>query len=280
MPELLKVGIADKVSEHAKNMGFTQTPTLNASISGNIVLAMRQADPPPIQAEVAPANEELYSRITRLRDIPDMFDSAYLSDVIQHFSAATKADFERENDFLGTISVGPPIMASDIPSGMHRKVVGFAQDQGFQSRHSLDRWEENEEVPYLLSMGAMASSLFPTQKKRRVHYDISQPSTLPASAAILEVSGDGRCVPKVKVLLYVLPLQLTNCLLVSSFRHNWPPQEDHLEFLCHSNLVLKPDPTSTTAGIAVLVPFAVKRTMDAIRQCVVNRVNQLEKELK
>jgi uncharacterized caspase-like protein len=43
-PEMVKFHISDKVIQHAKKLGYSQTPTLNASISGNISLAIRRAN--------------------------------------------------------------------------------------------------------------------------------------------------------------------------------------------------------------------------------------------
>ena len=114
--------------------------------------------------------------------------------------------------------------------------------------------------------------------KKITHYDVWQSSDLPKTAAILEIQGDGRCVPDVKVLLYVIPLQLKACLLVTSFRQAWPPHENSLELLCHSYQDLNPDGTAEEAKKLAL--SAVKRTMERLRQYVERRVTMLEEELR
>jgi hypothetical protein len=279
LPELLKVWITEKVFEHAKRLGYRQTPTLNASISGNLSLATRRADirqkePNSPPTAVAP---DLVARIAELRKVPDMFDKAHLEKVLQCLIEASKQELEHQNDLGGVVSVSTPTSANNIPGGMHRDVVTFVQRLGLQPRHELVRWEEEEDVTVFGGAATLASP-FPSRKRRYVEYHIWQSPDLPKSVAIIEIPGDSRCVPLVKVLLYALPLQLTTCLLVSSFREGWPPHERHLELLCHSYKILKPGISPEEAK--TLAPFAAERTMEELRRCIASRVSQLEKELQ
>jgi hypothetical protein len=281
LPELLKIGIVDKVYGHAKKLGNSQTPTLNASISGNVSLATRRADSPRKQEGEDNGRKEatLQERIAKLRAVPDIITTDFLHQALQHLVEATRKELEAQCDLATDISVGSPISASKIPDGMQRDIVVFAQRQGLHSRHELRRWEEEvEESQPLWGSAAVLASLFPSKKRKHVHYDIWQSASMPESANMIELAGDGRCVPGVKILVYVIPLQLKVCLLVSAFRQGWPPNEDELELLCHSYNTLKPGNTPThDRGLA---PFAVKRIVENLRQFVARRVNELEKELQ
>lgn len=278
-PELVKIGIVDKVVEHAKKRGCSQTPTLNASISGNISLATRRVDTSRKQEGGDDEKEVvLQERIAKLRAVPDIISPDFLREALQYLVEATRKELEGIGDLVTGISVGSPIAASEIPDGMQRAVVVFAQRQGVHSRHELRRWEEEVEEPQPIWASAVVlASLFPAKKRKHVHYDIRQPTSMPESAVVIELAGDGRCIPGVKVLVYAIPLQLTVCLLVSAFRQGWPPNEDTLELLCHSHDTLKPGHTSE--HVRGLAPLAVKRIIENLRQCIASRVNELEKEL-
>ena len=270
LPELLKVDIVEKVLERTRQQ---QTPTLNASISGNISLAVRRQDDPQEKPDALPSEttKELRERIVKLQNIPDLLAEGHLEKSLEVLVETCKEEFERVNDLGGELSVTSPISAQDIPEGMHRDLIQFVLDQGFHPQHRLERQIERERLPY---------SMRYDYKPRIIttHYDIWQSSELPRSVTIIGIQGDGRCIPDVKVLLYVIPLQLKACLLVTSFRQVWPPHEDSLELFCHSYQELNPGGTAKEAK--KLAPFAVKRTMERLRQYVERRVAMLEEELQ
>ncbi|MFH1742439.1 MAG: caspase family protein [bacterium] len=273
LPEVLKVQIADKVHEHAKKLGNIQTPTLNASISGNISLATRRPDTPCKEEWGSDEEKELLlqERIVKLREVPDIVTTDFLREALEHLVNTTRNELETKSEFATDISVGSPIFANSIPESMEQDVVLFAQRQGLHSRHKLMRWEEEIEDRFSIK------SLLLGRKDKRVCYGIWQSYNMPESAVIIELAGDGRCVPGVEVLLYVIPLQLKVCLLVSAFRQGWPPNKDELELLCHSHGVLKPgDSPKDAEGLATL---AVKKIVETLRSCVSTRVNELEREL-
>ena len=279
LPELIKVEIADKVSSHAKKLGFTQTPTMNARISGNISLATRRIR---IHADdkgksVEHDRSSLISRIAELKKLNDISESSFLREVLVALVDSTKEEFDRVNDLGGPISVSNLISADDIPEEMHQDIVSFIRRQGFQSRHTIERWEEEIEEP-LYGLAIPFSSLFRPKKRKIVHYDVRQSRDLPESATIMEFPGDNRCIPSMKILVYVIPLQVTVCLLVSGFRHDWPPNESNLELIHHCYKILRPEMTSQDAK--ELASYAGKKIMEEFRKYIEKRVEQLEREIK
>jgi len=279
LPELLKVGIVEKVMDHARLLGYTQTPTLNASISGNISLAVRRAEP---QKESSASqgkdkDDDLFKRIIVIRGIEDMFAKEKLTNMLESLVTLVKEEFESGNKFGGKLSLSPQMFAQYIPDAMVSAVVDFSRGQGFQPRHELTRHESySEELPFGISPDLY--SLFPTRKIRKVNYKIAQSEDLAKSAMILEIQGDARCVPTLKILIYVIPLQLTTCLLVSSFRQEWPPNDRDLEIMSHSYKIQKPD--TSPEQIKDLASSVFRNTTEKLQKHIASRLAQIEKELE
>ena len=279
LPELVKIKIADSVFEHAKRLGNSQTPTLNASISGNIELAIRRAYIKTIESGTDQISIKvgLQSRIAQLQKIPHMFDAECLTQLLEFLTKSIKEEWKGRNQFSsGELSGGAPILATDIPESMYADVVTFVRCQGFQAQHQLVRWEEEYE-PMTFGIAESFVSLFSKPKKTRIKYHISQDSRLPKSACILEATGDGRCIPTLKILIYVIPLQLTTCLLVSSFRQEWLPREYSLELLCNSHQIQKPE--MSVENSRKFASFAVGQILEKLQSGIEARVAQLEKEI-
>ena len=74
------------------------------------------------------------------------------------------------------------------------------------------------------------------------------------------------------------PLQVSVCLLISSFRQKWPPDEDEYDAMFHAHKVLKPS-MEIEQAINELVPFAIKQTQVKLYEHVAKRLELLEKEL-
>jgi hypothetical protein len=197
--------------------------------------------------------------------------------MLESLVTLVKQEFESGNRFGGKLSLSSQVFAHYIPDAMVSAVVDFSRGQGFQPRHELTRHESySEELPFGISPSLY--SLFPGRKIGKVNYKIAQSEDLPKSVVILEIQGDSRCVPTLKILIYVIPLQLTTCLLVSSFRQEWPPNDKDLEIMSHSCKILKPD--ISPEQIKDLASSAFRNTMKKLQQHVANRLVQIEKELE
>ncbi len=275
-PELLKVEITEKVLRHAGRLGYTQTPTFNGSISGNISLARKCEGVLKKESSLDAGVEkaDLFTRVASIRKIPDMFKKECLEKSLNYFVNSYKKEFEKAKILDLTISVGNPIPADDIPEYMHREIVNFVRQQGLLPRHYISRNEEYEE-----SSGYVMMDLPKIFKKvKQVTYHVSQPINQPNSVSLVTLEGDGLCVPTIQVLLYVIPLQLTICLLAVSYKQNWPPYYGFGEIICQSFKIFKPD-MELEEAVGSLGAFAVKKTVEKIEQITKNRVEQLEREL-
>lgn len=279
-PEMLKVDIVDQVKNHANRLGVIQTPTLNASISGNITLAIRRAEAHPADKKSKDSEESnvLKQRIKDLRKVPEVIQEDTLTELLGRLASSLQNKLKEHNDLSpDPISVGEPILADKIPQQMRPAIVDFARQKGLRVRHKLGRLEEEYEVP-LFAFESAISSFFPKRKVRQVHYDFSQSSDLPKSALVLNVPGDGRSIPNLQLLIYVIPLQIACCLLISTFREQWAPQEGQLELLCQSYQMYQPGMKIEKAD--ELASFASTQIVENLKKYVVTRANQLERELE
>jgi hypothetical protein len=168
------------------------------------------------------------------------------------------------------------MLANDIPDEMHSSIVNFARKIGIQPRHDLERYEEEYEDPYSSYLGAM-STFYPRKKRKTISYFIDQPKDMPPSASIIDLKGDGRCIPYVKILIYVIPLQITGCMLISVFSCGWRNDASELKLIKNYYQMLKPD--DSIERIKEICPFAAKSAVKEITNIVQKRIDLLEREL-
>lgn len=277
-PEILKINISDKVLEHAKGLGFTQTPTLNASISGNISIAIRRAD------VVVCTNKKNVDegtstalRIARLVDVKDVLTKDYLINILNIMAETCVEEFQNANSLSFEIVVGEKIKANDIPKEMHSSIVTFSRNIGIEPRHDIERHEDEYDDLYGTYFGVV-SSLYPRKKLKKISYYVGQSDDIPPSATIFDLKGDGRCLPDIKVLLYLIPLQITACMLVSVFNYGWRNNSSDLKLIKNFYQILKP--ADSEERIKEIGPFSAKSAMEKIIDIVEKRVDLLERELQ
>ena len=107
---------------------------------------------------------------------------------------------------------------------------------------------------------------------------MGQPDDMPPSALIIDLKGDGRCLPDIKILVYLIPLQITGCMLVSVFNCGWRNRLDDLKLIKNFYQMLKPE--DTTERIKEIGPFAAEGAMKKITTIVEKRVELIERELE
>jgi len=277
-PEILKVNISDKVLEHAKSLGYTQTPTINASISGNISIATRRQDVVlPTHEETADEGTSIDIRIARLAEVKNVLTNEHLENVLNIMTEKCVAEFKKATSLNFEIVVNEKIKANDIPNEMHSSIVKFSRNIGIEPRHDIVRYEEEYDDPYDPYFGVL-SSLYPRKKRKRISYYVGQSDDMPLSATIIDFNGDGRCLPGIKVLLYLIPLQITGCMLVSVFNCGWRNNSNDFELIKNFYQMLKPD--DSEERIKEIGPFSAKGAMEKITNIVEKRVELLERELK
>ena len=73
---------------------------------------------------------------------------------------------------------------------------------------------------------SVIDSVWKPRKLERVEYTAEQPEGSPDSTVIISFSGDGICIPDIEVLIYVMPLQMATCNIVSVWNSGWGRGED------------------------------------------------------
>ena len=271
LPEILKVEITPRVEEHALRIGNKQTPTFNASISGNLSLAVRRPHKEKlVEEDVAVSTPTLLERMTGLRAMKNILDEVNLKWLLHELSTQVERAIQADEFLKGAVEMEDPERAGSIPKQMHKTVVEFTRQQGLNVQHDHSRVEERVGNP--LDMAYLLGT-----KRRKVNYDVGQSHSLPPSATIVQVPGDGRCVPRVTVLVYVIPLQICCCLLVAGFRHTWSPSDDSLKAVFNGFRVLGPKDDNNE--ISKLAHFSVRKIREGMEEHVAQRVQLLEKEL-
>jgi len=270
IPELLKVDIADKVAEHAKKLRSVQTPTLNASISGNISLAVRRIDSSK-KGESVPAND-LAQEIGTIKGVRSIVDETELKRTFTVLAEEVIKGLGVRGSIKCELSIGKPIMAETIPEKMRPAIISIVNRGGHNPRHLIRKTVEEVEDPYNI-----LAPYFMRTKRKIVEYEVRQASRYPSTAQIVTLNGDDRCIPDSDVLVYLIPLQLTALILIAGFIHKWPPDEEDLELISYTIKNLKPE--DGAGAITEVVPRAVSHFYMKLEEAVRNRVAQLKKEL-
>lgn len=275
-PELLKINITDKVLSHSKSLGYTQTLTLNASISGNISLATRRVNIKSRDIDkTSDKNEkiDLIERIAKLKNIDDVLTNEKLEFVLCTIINQIVDGITKSNIFNFEISIGSTISAEDIPDNMHSHIVKFSKNISLNPRHSLERYETYDNQ-YSYALGTLAGF---NKREKIVDYSISQPESMPKSATIINLKGDNRCVPNIKTLIYLIPLQITGCMLASIYNCGWNDEVNDVNFIKNYYQMIKP--RDSVERINEFAPFVVDGIMTKAEEIINRRVSLLEREL-
>jgi len=275
IPELLKVDIASRVAEHAKKLRSLQTPTMNASISGNISLAERRPDSSKKKGETVSA-DNLAQEIEKMRGVRGSIDENKLKNTFSLLMDGLIRELASHGSVKYTLSIEKPIEADSIPDRMHPSIVSIITSGGYNPRHLIRKTVEEVEEPYP-NISPHLFSFYPKKRRRVIDYEVRQASRYPSTAQIVRVRGDDRCVPDSDVLGYLIPLQLTALILIAGFIHKWPPDEEDMELISHT--VRKVMPKDEPEAIMEVVPRAVSDFYTKLEEVVRKRVVQLEREL-
>jgi hypothetical protein len=274
IPELLKVDIVGRVAEHAKKLRSVQTPTMNASISGNISLAVRRVDSP--RKEKAVPTSDLAQEVDRMRGLRSIVDETELKKTFILLADGVIRELRTGGSIKYELSIGKPIIADSIPEKMHPSIVSIVNSGGHNPRHLIRKTVEEIEELYPNILPQLVS-LYPKKKRKIIDYEVRQASRYPSTAQIVSVRGDSRCIPDSDILVYLIPLQLTTLILIAGFIHKWPPDEEDLELISYTVKNLMPEDEAD--AVTEVIPKAVSHFYMKLEEVVRSRVEQLKKEL-
>ena len=271
LPEILKINIVDDVLKHSRKLGYIQTPTLIASISGNISLATRKKEYVSIVAEEEEIKKhtiDLERRLKKLSDVNNIITEDFLIEVLEAAAEECLCELRRSDIFGYQIARTVKIRLNSLPKEIEKNMIHFVEERGFNSRHTLKKIVES---PFgLTGIAALASN-------KKVEYFTSQPDHMPESIAIIHMKGDERCLPDIKAIVYLIPLQITACILVSFHNYGWNKNFNEAKLIGNYFQMIKPrDSLDKIKEIGV---FSSKKAIVEVTNIIKNRISQLEREL-
>lgn len=276
-PEALKLNIVEKVFIRSSELGVPQTVTINASISGNISLATRKIIIETNNTDNVIKNEEtenLDQKIIALSSVIDVLTNEKLENTLNIVSEQCISDLKKINIYKNEPLIGNKIKANEIPYPMRSHIVHYSYSIRNQPRHDLERIEEEHEAPF----NPLTYSLFqPKRMVKSTRYIIQQPNDMPPSALIIELIGDKRCLPNIKILVYIVPLQITACVFILAFNFGWRNDLSDIQIISKCHQKIKPDHTEKM--IAEISSAAISEITNNIFKIVKSRAERLEKEL-
>lgn len=241
LPELLKVRVCDRVAAWSKANRRVQTPTMNASLSGNMPLAVRNAPSqlaapsPALPARVDQgsivvpgADRGALRRIESIRRWPQVGGTAHkdaLQQIATRLPKALESTVAPALGELGKPELLPPVISKGgVPFEVAKAIVNHLESKKLRPLHdvrrgakSLNPWfdQGDDSLQRELVLAAVAAS----EVLRGPSYEIDF-LDWPTSIAAIRTVSDG-LVPEVTVWCYVVPLYTTHyCVVVAVIRES------------------------------------------------------------
>lgn len=270
-PELIKVPIVKNVYTHAEKMGLEQTPTLNASISGNVTIATRKEITESDDKEHANETlEDLRTRISKIKKIEPVTND-YLQKLLSSLATACKVKFEELELIDSTGEVAIPETIDDVASNIQIKLVKFSEGLSLNSRHTLKTVTKYKRRSLIDQVAA-----FTPREIESVNYVAEQSYDTPESVVQIEFPGDSSCLPTIVVILYVIPLQISTCNLVSVWNYGWNDSDTPSLIKNYYEQRRVGDPVECAESV---VKFAAEKFGVRLKLLVEGRVTTLEREI-
>lgn len=280
-PDEIRPVIEQLVSQHSRALGFTQTITLNGSLSGDMSFAnRRELERESIPQESMVAGYGLLAGIAQMRGVESAFDQAVLTELLRDLAAGVgKTLGEELPTEVARLSPWGFGRIDDLDDQVKDELVDYISGRDWAPRHGVRRYEE--EVPLttneMLAAYGLGLSGRATQVKTREIRAIWQVAGSPDSVAVSALPGDSRSVPNAKVISYILPLQVSCVLFLLAYVEGFPPLEHDLDLLClHSHQVRAvPGP----ARLAEVSAAFSREVVGKLTKRVFARLRTLKREL-
>lgn len=268
-PELIKVPVVANVYRHAEKLGLQQTPTLNASISGNITIATRKKQPNVKETKLASnSTQDIRNRISEIQKTTDITD-VYLNEMLSLLVVECENQF-REIEFIDSDGeASTPKMIDYIPSTISKNIVSFVEGKSFNTKHTLKtirKYKQRSLIDHAFAPNELLSK----------EYVAEQPIDSPESVVELKFSGDSRCLPDIVLFLYVIPLQISTCNLISVWNYGWDKSFEP-KLICNYYETNRVDDPKTLAKS--IAGFAANKFTSELQSLVSGRITSLENEL-
>lgn len=220
-PEILKMKLCDKVKNWCDINGKIQTPTMNSSISGNVAIAKRKKTevlkPGPQVKEKEESTANLLTLLRSAAVIEETKQKEYLSEYINIVWSYLKEHSTKIQAFDCDVRLcQQPMDVSYIDHDIKENIVKFIVGKRFKPRHEIKIQKIYEKKrPKTLWEKQIIGLLGQKESEpeiKEIIYDILE-TDWPESFVEIQIMGDKVMVPEVSLFFYLLPLQMTACLI-------------------------------------------------------------------
>ena len=287
LPERIKIDVCGRVALWCKQTGHIQTPTLNAAISGNLVMArrkikqlsaIRQDEPPTDSDAIADVpGRDLIARLALARSLTRIGSEAHIAQLtkyIEQVREVLQARIEMVNSHGCQVSLSKVKSVNNMPNSFKPPIARYIEKESLQALHDIRIIEQREERDNNIFMSIL------DRKPPRISYDyvISQTHPWPDSYIELKIETDGY-LPSGLLYYYLIPLQTKVCL-----DHGVALTNDPLDI----NFTLEPrsgyigfldfNVESVSAQIDRHVEDGIRALNERYTKRVVERLDYLERE--
>lgn len=218
LPELLKIRLCEKVEIWCKENGKIQTPTINASISGNISIGTRNKIEVLQENNIEDNKEEdflsLLSDIRSSHTFDNIKHHQLLEEYVKYIYSSLEQNITNINSYGLEVNLKEPTSIDYVDSKVKKSIVKYLNKKRYKPLHKItfrEIYETEREKSYLDRLEGLSYAR-PKPQLIEVIYDIKQPFDCPNCYIELNITSD-KVVPHVKIFIYLLPLQINTCFI-------------------------------------------------------------------
>ncbi|MGF9946096.1 caspase family protein [Priestia megaterium] len=209
-PETLKIKLCEKMEQWCDINQKYQTPTMNSSISGNIVIAQRKSQTSNNSSDIKKLEINdlpLAQRIEQMRSAFPIDEKTHiqkLEEYLETISQYLNLKIEDIKKFSGELALNAPVLPADTPDNIKKIIVQYVKTNNYKTKHQIEMNKVYEGD----------HGLFPqfTRRLKHTEYIIEATPDYPHSFISVEIKSD-YYVPNATIFIYVLPLIASTCII-------------------------------------------------------------------
>jgi hypothetical protein len=214
LPELLKIKVCEQLADWCQKTTHVQTPTMNAAISGNLVIACRKRNTlsqSQIQKNLAddgslkePRTPSVVERLALVRSMIKVGTEEHLTRLakfMEHIRDALQARIHKVESFDCEVELTPIQSVDRLPKNLKESIALFIKREQLQPVHDI-RIIEKRSGGYTSIASALDVFNRPTVS---YEYIVEQRFQYPDSYVELRIQSDGY-LPSALLYYYLIPL--------------------------------------------------------------------------
>lgn len=216
LPEILKIRVCEQLADWCQRTTHVQTPTMNAAISGNLVIARRKrstlsesqitnnsVDDGSLKESRTPNVAERLARVRSLIKVGTDEHLARLTKYMEHIRDALQARVHEVESFGCEVELMPIQSVDQLPESFKEPIARFIEKEQLQPLHNI-RVTEKRSGGYNPLLAVLDFANRPTVS---YEYIVEQGYSWPNSYIELRIQSDGY-LPSALLYYYLIPLQV------------------------------------------------------------------------